>query len=42
MVIVRIGNIGVGDRDTVLLHGGHIGQRHCRGHSIKTRKPDVS
>src|SRR4029077_18331795 len=42
MVIMRIGNVSVGDRDAVLLHGGHIGKRHCRRHSVKARKPDVS
>src|ERR1700680_571434 len=42
MVIMRIGNISVGDRDTVLLHGGHIGKRHYGLHSIKARKSDVA
>src|ERR1700681_2477813 len=42
MAIVRIGNISVGDRDAVLLHGGHVGKRHYSLHSIKARKPDVS
>src|SRR5712671_1518696 len=42
MVIMRIGNISVGDRDAVLLHGGHIGKRNCRRHSVKARKPDVT
>src|SRR5579859_2179716 len=40
MLVVGIGDIGVGNRNAVLLHRGYIAKRDGRGHAIKAGKTD--
>ena len=35
MLVVRIGDVGIGDRDAVFLHVGDIGERDRRRHAVK-------
>ena len=42
VVIVRIGDVGICDRNAGLLHLRDPGERNCSLHAIKARKADVS
>ncbi len=40
--VVRIGDVGVGDRDAALLHGGHVGERHRGGHPVEAGEARIA
>src|SRR5260370_36524981 len=42
MSIVRVGDVGVGDRNAMFLHGSHVGKRNGCRHAIKAGETQVS